>query len=334
VDPFDDPTRWQIVDEPAGSIDYAEGTLRATIAEPGTALWTTRALGDAVPVMRVETGVTVSSEDGSVGVMCGAGGATPAFLLGGVTTRNTWFIATLVDGVATPVAVGPLPLDMDIGGGGTATIALECAATGTDAGDRAALWVDDRIVADATTGGVLGAWDRAGLYGAVTVPLLVAGFDDAQVKVGQVAAEVVADAAILDLMARIPAPWRDACTATRSVGGAGVVAGVVCAPAGGADQAAYFRYGDPASLDDAFRSAVEGAGQPLTTDDCAVGPSDVTWSVSGGSQGRLACFEDPSTPGRLLIVWTDDALGALAIGTRTGTGYAELYDWWLGAGLE
>ena len=212
---------------------------------------------------------------------------------------------------------------------------MECAATGTDAGDRIALWVDGQVVADATSGTTLGSWDRASVLATVDNPALIAFFDDAIVDVGSAYAPMDADPAMLDLLGRVPAQWRASCTARRPIGGESLVAGLVCAPAGAAAQAEYYRYATTADLEAAFQARLDQAGgQGLDQGDCTLGPSLLSWSIPGGSGGRVACFENRDTLGGLQIVWTDTRLGILALGVRTDGGYADLYDWWLGAGPD
>jgi hypothetical protein len=323
-----------VADEPGGNVSYAESALRITLAEDGASMWSSRALPEPAPVVRIEASVIVNSGDGAVGLMCGTGGDTPEFLLGAVTTLNTWRLATLIDGATTTIAEGPLPPQIDMGGGGSADLAVECAVTGTDAGDRIALWVDGQVVGDATAGSALGAWERVALAASVVQPALVAFFDDAVVDVGDSYAPAETDQAVLDLLARIPPAWHDGCTARRPVGGEGIVAGLVCAPAGSADQAEYYRYATPEALAAAYADLVAGSGQVLDRADCATGPSDITWSVPGESSGQVACFENRDTLGGLVIVWTDAKESILALGVRSSGGYPELYDWWLGTGPE
>jgi len=305
-----------------------------TLVSADALLTSERTLPEPVVVLRVEASATVSSGDGAVGLACGTGGATPDLLMGTVSTHNTWRLATLTDGTETTIAEGPLPPEIDLGGGGSADLGVECAATGTDEGDRIALWVGGRVVGDATTGSTLGAWERATIVASVTEPALVAFFDDAIVDVGSAYAPVDADPAVLDLFSHVPVAWREACTARRPMGSEALLAGVVCAPAGDAVQAEYYRYATTDALDAAFATAIEGSGQGLDSGDCAIGPGALTWSVPGGSSGHVACFENRDTLGGLRIVWTDDRLGILALGVRTDGGYPELYDWWLGAGPD
>jgi hypothetical protein len=189
-------------------------------------------------------------------------------------------------------------------------------------------------VADATTGTSLGSWGQATLHASVTVPAMVAFFDDALVDVGERYAPVDADPAVLDLLSHVPDAWRDSCTARRPVGGEALLSGVVCAPAGEAAQAEYYRYATPEALDAEYQARVAGSGQALDQGDCTLGPSDLTWSVQGGSSGRIACFENRDTLGGRVVVWTDDALGILALGVRTDGSYPDLYDWWIGAGPQ
>jgi hypothetical protein len=167
----------------------------------------------------------------------------------------------------------------------------------------------------------------------VTQPPLVAFFDDVVVDVGDAYAPVDADPAVLELLTHVPAAWRDACTARRPIGSE-ELAGVVCAPAGGAAQAEYYRYASPDALDAAFTARTEDSGQALDAGDCSVGPSLYTWSVPGDANGRIACFENRDTLGGRIVIWTNESLGILALGVRADGDYADLYAWWLGAGPE
>lgn len=305
------------------------------MTEGGALITSVRALPEPVPVLRVAATVTLGDGAGAVGVSCATGGERPELLTGEVTTRDTWRIATVVDGVRTPIAEGPLPLSVELSGGGTVSLAVECAATGTDAGDRAALWVDGQVVGDVTSAPSLGQWERAALMATVDQPALIAFFDDALVDSGDRYAPVDADPTVLDLLDHVPSTWRDSCTARRPVGTDALVAGIVCAPAGEAAQAEYYRYANRDALDAAFAARLEAAaGQSLDAGDCSVGPSLLGWSVPGGSEGRIACFENRDALGGLQVVWTDTRLGILALGVRTDAGYADLYDWWLGAGPD
>jgi hypothetical protein len=334
TDPFDDPTRWTTVETEAGSIGYAEGTLQITIADAQTALTSSRALPDPVPVMRLEADVTLSAGDGAIGLGCGTGGDTPDDLVGAVTTRNTWRVSTIVGETETMVAEGPLPLTLDLAGGGSASLGVECADTGTDQGDRIAIWVDGQVVGDTTTGSSLGRWSRAVVRATVAEPALVAFVDDAVADVGDTYAPAEADPAVLELLASVPSAWRDSCVPLRTVGDEAIVAGIVCAPAGEAEQAEYYRLTDRQALDAAFAQRVADARQALDAGDCAIGPSELTWSVPGGASGRVACHDNRDTLGGRVIVWTDEPALVLALGVRTTGGYPELYDWWLGAGPD
>lgn len=334
-DPFDDPSRWTTKATDQGRIAYTDGALSIVVTEAGALVTSSRPLPEPVPVLRVAATVTLGDGSGAVGVGCGTGGETPELLLGEVTTRDTWRLATIVDGVRTPIAEGPLPLTIALGGGGTVNLAIECAATGTDAGDRAALWVDGQVVGDATSAPSLGGWAQALVLAAVDEPPLITFFDDALVDAGDRYAPVDADPAVLELLDQVPAAWRESCTARRPVGDESLVAGVVCAPAGEAAQAEYYRYTTPEALDAAFTARLEAAGnQRLDAGDCSVGPSLLGWSVPGGSNGRIACFDNRDALGGLQVVWTDTRLGILALGVRTDAGYSDLYDWWLGAGPD
>lgn len=305
------------------------------VTQEGALLTSARTLPEPVPVLRVAATVTLSDGDGAVGVACATGGETPDLLAAEVTTQDTWRLVSIVDGVRTTIADGPLPLTVELGGGGSVALAIECAATGSDSGDRAALWVDGGVVGDAMTGSALGAWERAVLMASVGQPALIAFFDDAQVDAGDRYAPVDADPAVLDLLEHVPSAWRDSCTARRPVGADALVAGVVCAPAGDAVQAEYYHYATREALDAAFADRVAGAaGQNLDDGDCSVGPSQLSWSVPGGSDGRIACFENRDALGGLQVVWTDTRLGILALGVRTDAGYGDLYAWWLGAGPD
>jgi hypothetical protein len=333
-EPFDDPARWPPQEVAAGSIAVVDGALRIAVADDETALSTFRSLPDTVPVMRAGASVTLNATDGSVGLVCAAGTGEPKGIAGTVTTRDTWQVLVVEDGTTAIVAEGALPPQVGLAGGGSAGLAVECAETGTEAGDRVAVWVDDIIVADVTLGRSLGPWDQVGVLGSAAIPPLIGIVDDATVHVGDAYDPAAADPAVLALLERIPDGWRDACVATRAARGSGVLASVICAPAGDAEQAEYTVYESPEALRAAFRQVVADAPEPPTGADCQLGPSDFGWSIPGESFGLLACFENPDQPGGRVIAWTDETLGALGLGVVTGGGYPELYDWWLGAGLD
>ncbi len=334
-DPFDDQTRWSVSDGEAGQVAYTDGSLSIILAGEDALLLSSRSVPEPVPVLRIEVSMTLSSGDGSAGIGCGTGGDTPDHLVGEVTSQNTWRLSTVVNGVRSSFAEGPLPSALDLSGGGTSVLAVECAATGTDAGDRIALWLGDQVIADAQSGTTLGAWDRATVLATASSPPLVAFFDDAVVAVGSQYAPMEADPAVLELLGHVPAAWRGSCTARRPVGAEALVAGLVCSPAGSAIQAEYYRYSSTAALDGAFQQRlVQARGQVLDQDDCSVGPSLLGWSTPDGSGGRMACFENRDTLGGLQILWTDTRLGILALGVHTDGGFDVLHTWWLDAGPE
>ncbi|MFN8621889.1 MAG: hypothetical protein U0869_14250 [Chloroflexota bacterium] len=330
-DTFDDPTRWSVTDTDAGSVAYNDGNLAITVTAPNARLSSTRDLPEPVPVLRVEADVSVGSGDGTAGLGCGVG-AGSSTLLGELAGGDRWRIGVITDGAERTVGEGPLPATLDLAGAGSVRLAVECADTGTPDGDRIALWVDGELVGDTLTGSRLGQWDQAVLVASVAEPALVAFFDDALVEVGDRYAPVEADPAVLELLSHVPEELAAACVPRRTVGDGGVVAGVVCAPAGAADQAEYYRYASPDALAAAFDAMVARSSEELGANDCSVGPSLVDYEVTGGARGQVACFENRDTLGGRLIVWTDETQSILALGVRTTGGYPELYDWWLGAG--
>jgi hypothetical protein len=197
---------------------------------------------------------------------------------------------------------------------------------------RVAAWLDGKLVADAMTES-RGPWDLATVVAEADVAPFVASLDRVTVSVGSAYAPTTAGQVLQELLERVPDEFRDQCTPARPSGASGVIAGVVCSPAGALESAEYTRFDDPDALEAAFRALADGSLVPLTGTDCSAGASEVSWSIEGESAGRMACFPDAASGGALVIAWTDVGHDILGVGRSSTATYAELYDWWLGAGV-
>jgi hypothetical protein len=83
-----------------------------------------------------------------------------------------------------------------------------------------------------------------------------------------------------------------------------------------------------------FDGAVALLGVEQPGHDCLHGPSAESWTLSGVTAGRLACFPDPDSATGVTFLWTDDALRILAKADAASSDYSTLYPWWTSAGPE
>ena len=205
-------------------------------------------------------------------------------------------------------------------------MAVECASL--ENATRVVMWVNGTVAADASDAPYLGLFDTAGLYAATASAPFLAAFDDVRVALGDTYAPVTQTGAVIDLLSRLPAEFRRSCSGTPATIGSDVLAAVACAPAGSIDQAQYDRYASSSAMLAAFATVVAASGAELSGEDCAVGPSQLSWSSEGQGSGQLACF---AASGGDVIVWTNDGSDILAFGQSSSGGFGELYQWWRGA---
>jgi hypothetical protein len=328
-DGFSDDSLWGTQSAGAsGSVAYVNDALQITVTTDSQGLWSYHQLASAEPVMRIEGTVLLSPGSGAAGYQCG--NASDDYLFGVINGGNEWVIGRILDSATTVLTRGPLPTQVDAGSGGSARLTIECAVTpGTD--DRMLMWVDDTQVADVNDAPRVGPYDRVGAFVTTATAPFSASFDDVTVWVGDAYAPQGPATAVSALLAHVPDGFRNGCVATQPAAGSGLVAGVLCKPAGDADQAEYYQYASNDNMEAAFRSILPDASQ-ITGQACDTGPSLVGYNIDEQTAGRLACFPNPGSLGGILFVWTDTELGILSFGVSQQGSYADLFDWWQGAG--
>lgn len=334
VDGFDDAGAWRTGASPDGEVGVEEGALRLVAAGDATVVGSSRPIGADVPVVRIVADVAFAGGAGAVGLLCASGEGDDRTIHGWASTDGRWRLVRSAGGAERELAAGPLPTGVSLTGGGIVRLALECADTGGADGERAAFWVDGTLVADRLTGVRAGPWGRVGIEVAADEPPLLAFADEARTWTGARYEAVAMDPAVALLLTHVPDTWRATCIGAGDDDRMGATAAVACSPAGSADRAVYRTYPDPAALDRAFDALLMVAGDVPRAGDCLSGPGQGTWSSGDGGEGRIACWSDRDGPGVRTIAWTDPATAILALGTRTSGSWADLYDWYLGAGPD
>ena len=129
------------------------------------------------------------------------------------------------------------------------------------------------------------------------------------------------------LLAQVPAGFRATCVRwEEALGEDGALAAVSCAPAGGADTAAYIQYSDRASMYADYDSDLVAVGVGRNSGSCADFDNvESTYQREGAVAGRLYCR---SSEGRSSVGWTHDDSNVLSLGVRSDESTRELFDWW------
>jgi hypothetical protein len=334
-DDFSQPGSWGTASDATGSIVYVGGELAITVNVATSGLWSWHVppLPDAHRILRVQGTIEVGGS--RAGLMCGD--STPDFLFGVISWDGKWYIGSIVGDATTTLASGDLPEGAMPDASGHADLSVECAVTGGTT-DRVLLRVNGMQVADFDAAPQIGPFDHAAVYGeAGDSPPETVTFDDVSVMSGDTyTPDGKLDPAVEDLLSRVPRDFRGNCTPNRPTGDAGLVAWLVCAPAGDVDEAQYYQYQNKAGVNDAFDAYVKRDGAGATGIDCEQRPSTVNYTIRNPNTGvpehagRLACYPDPDGAGRLYI-WTDEKLAILSFGVSSGS-YMDLWNWWLDAG--
>lgn len=328
-DDFTDEGHWGTQESGAtGTVTYVNDALQITVTSDSQGLWSYHQFPASEPVMRVEGTVVLSPGSGAAGYQCGS--TNDDYLFGVVNGGNEWVIGHIHDNATTVLTRGPLASHVDTGQGGSAHIAVECAVTG-GATDRIVLWVDDALVADVRDAPKVGPYDRASAFVTTDRAPFSASFDDVSVSVGDTYAPQGPETAVSELLRHVPSDIQDACIPQQPAAGSGTLAGVLCKPAGDADQAEYYQYDSAQTMTSAFRSILPDPSQ-TPGQSCETGPSVVAYTIDQQSAGQLACFPNPGSLGGILFMWTDTKLAILSFGVTIDGSYADLFDWWQGAG--
>jgi hypothetical protein len=334
-DDFSQPGSWGTATDAAGSVAYAGATLAITVDVAGSGLWSWHIPPLPKPhrVLRVEGTIDVGSTRG--GLMCGNGNSD--FLFGVISWDGRWYVGSIVSKATVTLASGDLPDGAVPDPNGHAHLSIECAVTGGTT-DRVLLRVNGIEVADFDAAPHLGPFDHAAVYGeAGDSPPQTVTFDDVTVTSGDTyTPNGVLDPEVQDLLSRVPHDFRSDCTPNQPAGDAGLVAWLVCTPAGDVDEAQYYAYRTKSAMNTAFDSHLKRDGPGATGVDCEERPSTVNYTIRNPNTGapehagRLSCYPDPDSSGRLYM-WTDEKLAVLSFGVSSGS-YMDLWNWWLDAG--
>lgn len=328
-DDFTDEGRWGTQENGAtGTVSYVNDALQITVTSDSQGLWSYHQFPTSEPVMRVEGTVVLSPGSGAAGYQCGS--MQDDYLFGVVNGGNEWVIGHIHDNATSVITRGGLASHVDTGQGGSAHVAVECAVTG-GATDRIVMWVDDALVADVRDASKVGPYDRASAFVTTDRAPFSASFDDVSVSVGDTYAPQGPETAVSELLRHVPSDIQDACIPQQPAAGSGTLAGVLCKPAGDADQAEYYQYDSAQTMTSAFRSILPDPSQ-TPGQSCETGPSVVAYTIDQQSAGQLACFPNPGSLGGILFMWTDTQLAILSFGVSIDGTYADLFDWWQGAG--
>lgn len=180
-DDFSLPGTWATLDDEATRIAYEDGALAFTLKEDGSGRWTVWPAPHASNEMRLELDVELGGDHSSAGPMCLTAGDSPDVAFGVVDAADDWTIGRFIDGTAATIARGHLA-DVDLDPGTPFSMALECA--NTDEGDRMALWIEGRLVADVTSEQQHRPYDKAGAYADAVTGGTTTRFDDALLLTG------------------------------------------------------------------------------------------------------------------------------------------------------
>ena len=288
--------------------------------------WSAHTIPAKHKVLRVETTVTLIGDTTIAGLMCGnsaSTGTTPTFIYA-VIDSGTWHLGTLTNQTFDPKAGGQLPQGALPDADGTAKLALECAVTSATA-DRALLLVNGVPVGDVSGIKQAGPYDRAALYAEIgTTAPGTSRFDDLVVSTGEAYKDPVAA-----LLTHVPSAFRGNCLPATPNASTGQVAGVVCNPAGAADQAEYYQYDTQADADADFTAIVQANGNNPSGTDCKTGSSQYSYTINQVPAGTLACYDNTGSLGGVVFIWTDDQLSMIAVGVLKSGSYSDLHAWWV-----
>jgi hypothetical protein len=359
-DDFGSAGTWGVSENDAGSVEYADGGLRFTTMSVPNARWSWLDLGSLAPVLWVRAAVEMASNGGAAGAMCLTSGTSPTLLFGIVNTEGEWVVGRTADPEVTVLARGPLPASIDLTQGGRAILSIECAMTDTS-GVRVAVWVDGVNVADVNVPDLSGPFSGPGLYGEGHVESFAVTLDDIVVATGATyeprmrspqgppplplaspaptapapdspvpnPSAAASLAPTDELLRHVPIAFAGACAPSDADPANGLMASVLCDPAGEIASAAYFRYDSIEALETAWAAVLADDGPATEGTDCSVGPALVDYTIGDQPGGRLACYLND---GRAVALWTNPGLLMMAIGAEASGDFGKLFTWWQDAG--
>jgi hypothetical protein len=351
---------WGVSENDAGSVQYADGGLRFTTTAVPNTRWSWLDLEAMAPVLWVRAAVEMASNGGAAGSMCLTSGTSPTLLFGIVNTEAEWVVGRATGSEMAVIARGQLPASIDLTQGGTAIVSLECAMTGTS-GVRVAVWVDGVNVADVSVPDASGPFSGPGLYGEGYVEGFAVTLDDVVVATGTTYAPLMRNpqgppplplaspaptsptpdgpvpnpsaAASLaptdELLRHVPTAFAGRCAPSDADPANGLMASVLCDPAGEIASAAYFRYDSVEALETAFAALLADDSAVTEGTDCSVGPALVDYTIGDQPGGRLACYLNDGTA---VALWTNPGLLMMAIGADASADFGKLFAWWQDAG--
>lgn len=189
TDDFGDATspRWGTGTHAAGSVAYADGTLRIGLTADESSLWSWRVFPSEQTLGSVHAEGTVApSGTGAAGWLCGIG--DDRFVGGLIHSSGEWVIVDITDGRSSALQRGPLPAGIDPAA--THRLAVECSRTG-DGPVRIRLLVDGQQAVSFESSSPIGDFDRVGAYAFADVAGYSTAFDDAAVFGGSAATDPV-----------------------------------------------------------------------------------------------------------------------------------------------
>ena len=133
------------------------------------------------------------------------------------------------------------------------------------------------------------------------------------------------------LLARVPGDFRATCSRwEQALEEEGALAAVRCAPASGADTAAYIQYASLVAMYADYDSDLDDVGVERDSGSCADADNvESSYDRDGATAGRVYC---QNSEGRSVIGWTHDASNVLSLGVRSDESTRELFEWWTSAG--
>lgn len=175
------PGPWTGAEDGSLSLAFEDGAMAATVEGGGGVRLMNRRTPYASRELRTELDVTLGDAGSRAGPLCISADATPDVVYAVVDSASDWSVGRIAGGVLGTLARGHLD-DLEVAPGAPVRVALECALT--DEGDRMALWVGDRLVADVTSTQRHGPYDQVGLYAQAEAAGTTVRFDDAVVRAG------------------------------------------------------------------------------------------------------------------------------------------------------
>jgi hypothetical protein len=329
TDDFSDTSVWGTAEFEDGSIRYEAGSLVLAFTQDDSSFWSWRDVDAPWATMRVAGRVFLTGEVAG-GWGCGQGVGTegsPAIdIVGGtVTSDDRWEIFSTIGGSTTILEEGDLP--DTIVATSPYRVHVECAGTDTGA-IRVRLQIDGVEVGTYEQAEGPSSFDAVAAFASAIEPDSNASLDDVEAFGGTsfTGFPVPNQAEVDALLAHVPDAFHPTCS-PQAPDREGMLAGVICEPAGSAFSAVYASYADNQVMNQHFVELAEDLDSP-EGGTCQTGPNVGPWSVEGGAQvGTLTCGPNPDDEG-IVFLWTHDELNILTGGRFATEDYGAMYTWW------